>query len=71
MPAKSIAQRRAIAIASHHPEKLYSRNRSLLKMKRKDMHDFASTREKGLPRHKRKKRGRFAQKRRTMRSGGR
>lgn len=49
MPAVSTAQREAIAIAEHHPEQLYARNRGLLKMKHKDMHDFASTSEKGLP----------------------
>jgi len=52
MPAKSVAQRQAIAIAEHHPEELYERNKSLLKMKRSDMHDFASTSEKGLPERK-------------------
>lgn len=48
MPATSKAQRKAIAIAEHQPGKLYDRNKGLLKMKRKDMHDFASTKEKGL-----------------------
>jgi len=49
MPAVSEAQRRAIAIAEHEPGKLYKRNRGLLKMDKSDMHDFASTPEKGLP----------------------
>ena len=49
MPAESVAQRQAIAIAEHSPEKLYARNKGLLKMKKSDMHDFASTPEKGLP----------------------
>jgi hypothetical protein len=49
MPAKSVAQRQAIAIAEHHPEDLYERNKGLLDMKKSDMHDFASTSEKGLP----------------------
>ena len=49
MPAESVAQRQAIAIAEHSPEKLYARNKGLLKMKKSDMHDFASTSEKGLP----------------------
>lgn len=48
MPATSKAQRRAIAIAEHSPDKLYKRNKSLLGMAHKDMHDFASTKEKGL-----------------------
>jgi len=53
MPAKSIAQRRAIAIAEHDPSELFGRNRSLLSMKPEDMHDFAATLETGL----RKKKG--------------
>ena len=55
MPAKSKKQRRAIAIAEHSPSKLYKRNRGLLKMKKSDMHEFASTKEKGLPRKKKRK----------------
>ena len=51
MPAFSKAQRTAIAIAEHHPEKLYARNKGLLGMKKSDMHDFASTSEKSLPQH--------------------
>ncbi len=38
-----------MAIAEHHPEKLYKRNRGLLKMSKQQLHDFASTKEKGLP----------------------
>jgi hypothetical protein len=49
MPAVSKAQREAIAIAEHNPDKLYKRNRGLLKMDPEDMHDFAATPEKGLP----------------------
>lgn len=49
MPAKSIAQRKAIAIAEHSPDKLYSRNKGLLSMSKEDQHDFASTKESGLP----------------------
>ncbi len=56
MPSLSLKQRRATAIAEHAPEKLYSRNRSLLGMSHQQLHDFASTPEKGLlvkvgPRH--------------------
>lgn len=73
MPAESTAQRRAIAIAKHHPRKLYKRNKGLLKMRRSDMHDFAATSERGLPHYKgrkgRKKRGRMRVKRRSR--GGR
>ena len=62
MPAKSKAQRRAMAIAKHHPEKLYKRNRDMLKMKDEDLSDFASTREKGLPRKKKKSKHRESKK---------
>jgi hypothetical protein len=50
MPAKSEAQRELFAIAEHHPEKLYKQNRSLLKMSKEQLHDFAST--KGLSKKK-------------------
>lgn len=56
MPAPSTAMRRATAIAEHHPEQLYARNRSLLNMSQEQLHDFASTPEKGLPRHTKGKR---------------
>jgi hypothetical protein len=49
MPAKSKAQQIAMAIAEHHPEKLYARNKELAKMSKEDLHDFASTPRKGLP----------------------
>ncbi len=49
MPAKSKKVRRAMAIAEHHPEKLFKRNRGLLKMNKSQLHDFAATSEKGLP----------------------
>lgn len=49
MPANSIKQRRAFAIAEHDPDDLYARNRSLLKVDPGDMHDFAATSEKNLP----------------------
>lgn len=52
MPAKSKAQRRVMGIAEHHPEKLYKRNRGLLKMSKQQLSDFASTKEKGLVRRK-------------------
>lgn len=55
MPALSIRQRRAMAIAEHHPSKLEAKNRGLLKMSHKELHDFASTPESGLPEKKRKK----------------
>ena len=46
MPAVSTAQRQMMAIAEHHPEKLYKRNRAVLDMSKAQLHDFAST--KGL-----------------------
>ena len=49
MPAKSTAMRRASAIAEHHPNELYARNKGMLKMSHKQLHDFASTKEKGMP----------------------
>jgi hypothetical protein len=55
MPALSKAMRQATAIAEHHPEKLYKRNRSLLRMTHQQLHDFAATSEKHLPERKKKK----------------
>lgn len=52
MPALSKAQRRVMAIAKHHPDRLYKRNRGLLKMSNKQLSDFARTREKGLVKRK-------------------
>jgi len=51
MPAVSKNQRIAMAIAEHHPEELNEANKGLAKMSHKDLHDFASTPEKGLPQH--------------------
>jgi hypothetical protein len=51
MPAKSIAQREAIAIAEHHPDQLYARNKGLTEMTHQQQHEFASTPEKHLPVH--------------------
>ena len=55
MPSVSKAQRRLIGLAEHHPEQVSAENRSILSMKHSDMHDFASTKEKGLPEHVAKK----------------
>ena len=52
MPAKSKAQRRVMAIAEHHPEMLYARNKGLANMSQEDLHDFATTPEKKLPKRK-------------------
>jgi hypothetical protein len=59
MPALSIKQRRAMAIAEHHPEELNKKNRGLLAMSHRQLHDFASTPEKDLP----EKKGPFGMKR--------
>jgi len=44
-----------MAIAEHHPEKLYKRNKGLKKMSKSQLSDFASTEEKGLPAKKKKR----------------
>ena len=56
MPAVSKKQQVAMAIAEHAPNKLYSRNKSLLSMTHQQLHDFAHTKRKNLPEtaHKRK-----------------
>lgn len=41
-----------MAIAEHSPGKLYSRNKGLLGMSKGQLHDFAATPEKGLPKKK-------------------
>lgn len=52
MPATSKAQQQAAAIAKHHPDKLYKRNRGLRKMSLADLGHMASTKRKGLPEKK-------------------
>ena len=49
MPAVSKAQRTAMAVAEHAPGKLYARNKGMLGMSKSQLHDFAATKEKGLP----------------------
>jgi hypothetical protein len=49
-----------MAIAEHDPSKLYKRNRGVLKMSHKELHDFASTPRKRLPKHKSSHRLRYA-----------
>jgi hypothetical protein len=49
MPATSKAQQQAMAIAEHAPGKLFKRNRGLLRMSHEQLHEFASTPRKGLP----------------------
>lgn len=55
MPAVSKAQARLMRLAEHHPGKVYKRNRSILKMSGQQLHEFAATKEKGLPKHKKKR----------------
>ncbi len=55
MPAKSKKQRVAMAIAKHEPGKLYLRNRAMLGMSKEQLSEYASTKEKGLPSKKRRK----------------
>ena len=50
MPAKSKAQRKAMAIAEHHPGMLYKRNQGMLSMSKKQLHEFSATKEKGMKR---------------------
>lgn len=42
MPSKSEPMRRLFAIAEHHPEKLYARNKALAKLPQSTLHEFAS-----------------------------
>ena len=51
MPAVSEKQRKMMAIAEHHPEKLYKKNRSVLSMSHKQLHDFASKKDSGFYGH--------------------
>jgi hypothetical protein len=52
MPSVSKAEQTAMQIAEYAPGKLYKRNRGLLKMSHKQLHDFASGSEKGKPERK-------------------
>ena len=58
VPARSRFQRKAAAIAKHHSEQLYPRNRGLLSMNLSDLAHYASTPEQGLPKHVKKKKRR-------------
>lgn len=62
MPALSKKQRRLMAIAEHHPDQVYSKNRGVLKMSHQQLHDFAATKESGLPKRKGKGRKKHARK---------
>jgi len=56
MPARSTAQRRAAAIALHHPERLHAANTGLARMSLSSLMHYASTSERRLPRHVKKAR---------------
>ena len=60
MPAVSKKQRRAMAIAEHHPESLHEENKGMAKMSKPQLHDFAATKEKKLPMKKKDKKPRHA-----------
>lgn len=57
MPAVSVAQRIAMAIAEHQPSKLNKKNKGLLKMSKGQLHEFADTKQSGLPYRKTKRAG--------------
>lgn len=57
MPAVSEAQRKLVAMAEHNPEKVHAKNRGVLGMSKMQMHDYAMTPEKGLPKRVRHKIG--------------
>jgi hypothetical protein len=52
MPSVSQSQQIAMAIAEHEPNKLYKRNKGLLNMNHQQLHDFAATKRKDLPKYK-------------------
>ena len=54
MPAVSVKQRELMGLAEHHPSEVYAQNKGVLKMSHEQLHDFAATKEKGLPLVKRK-----------------
>lgn len=51
LPSESKSERRLMAIAEHHPDEVYAKNRGVLKMSQSQLHDFASGSEKGKPEH--------------------
>jgi hypothetical protein len=54
MPALSQSQQRLMAIAEHAPSKVSAKNRGVLKMSMAQLHDFAATSRKGLPKRVKK-----------------
>jgi hypothetical protein len=71
MPSVSQAQQQAAAIAKHHPEKLYKRNRAMLRMSKADLSEFARTKHKGLPENKKQLRKLAELRRKRRRRNGR
>lgn len=55
MPSVSQNQAIAMRIAEHAPDKLYPRNKGMLKMSHSQLHDFSVTKSAGLPKKKRPK----------------
>lgn len=55
MPSKSKAMRRLMGLAEHHPSEVYPQNKGVLKMTHQQLHEFADTKEKGLPQHVKKR----------------
>jgi hypothetical protein len=49
--------RKLMAIAEHHPSMVKKKNKGVLKMSKQQLHDFAATPEKGLPKKAKKKKG--------------
>ncbi len=52
MPAVSKNQAVAMSIAEHNPSKLNKKNKGMLSMSADQLHDYASTPRKGLPKRK-------------------
>jgi Protein of unknwon function (DUF3008) len=51
MPSVSRSQRRLFAIAEHNPDASPEAKKLSESMSHKQLHDFAKTKEKGLPQH--------------------
>ncbi|HOK45919.1 MAG TPA: hypothetical protein PLP04_19715 [Bryobacteraceae bacterium] len=70
MPSKSKVQQAAAAIALHHPDKLYSRNRSLKNMSKRALREYAETPTRDLPKRKGVKLAEMMRRRRGKRKKG-
>jgi len=49
MPAVSQKQQRLMSMAEHNPGAVSAKNKGVLRMSSQQLHDFASTKRKGLP----------------------